>query len=163
MKKHLYGILFTAAVFAAAAGTYFLVLNTQADYPVKLIFSGVLLLLALIVGAFAASKTKDARSQAVLRAINGVKSCGIGVYSNGEFVFANNVYIKAEQEANVNFHKSLKDGNTPEGYTVTAETHEDGKDKYTVIFVTETKPEPAPEIPVPEETDTETETEEEDR
>ena len=160
MKKHLYGIIFTAVVFAAAAGIYFLVINSQADYPVKLIFSGLLLLLALIVGVFASSKTKDAKSRAVARAINGAKFCGIGVYSDGEFVFANSVYSEAEQNANVNFYKSLKDGNTPDGYTVTAETHGDGKDKYTVIFVTENRSEPLPSAPVDEEEKTGTEIEE---
>ncbi|MBO4391881.1 MAG: hypothetical protein J5816_01115 [Clostridia bacterium] len=161
MKKHLYGIIFTAAVFAAAAGIYFLVLNSQADYPAKLIFSGLLLLLALIVGIFASSKTKDAKSRAVARAINGAKFCGIGIYSDGEFVFANSVYSEAEQNANVSFYKALKDGKTPDGYTVTAETHEDGKDKYTVIFVTENRSAPLPEAPADGEVKTETEIEEE--
>ena len=131
MKKHLYGILFAAAICAAAAGTYFLVMHTQADYPVKLIFSGILLLLALIAGAVAASKTKDDKARAVAKALYGTEICGIGVYADGEFVYANRFYTEAEQKADVNIYKLLKENKPLEGYTVREEKH----GEYTLIFV----------------------------
>lgn len=131
MKKHLYGILFAAAMCAAAAGTYFLVLHTQADYPSKLIFSGILLILGLIAGIVASSKTKDSKSRAVAKALYDAEACGIGVYADGEFVYANGFYTEAEQKANVNIYKLTKENKPLEGYVVSAEKH----GEYTVIIV----------------------------
>ena len=131
MKKHLYGIVFAAAMCAAAAGMYFIVLHTQASYPLKLIFSGMLLLLALITGIVASSKTKDEKARAVSEALNKAESCGIGVYADGEFVFANRFYTETEQNESVNIYKLSKELKQPEGYSVIAEKH----GEYTVIFV----------------------------
>ena len=137
MKKHLYGVIVAAVIAAAAAGTYFLVMNSQADYTLKLIFSGILLLLALITAIFASSATKDAKARAVCDALEGVKSDGIGVYCDGEFVFSNSVYDELQEKNSVNFYRLVRDGKTPDGYRITTEISKKGKNTYTVIFVTE--------------------------
>jgi hypothetical protein len=106
-------------------------MHTQADYPVKLIFSGILLLLALIAGAVAASKTKDDKARAVVKALYDAEICGIGVYADGEFVYANRFYTEIEQKTDVNIYKLLKENKPLEGYTVREEKH----GEYTLIFV----------------------------
>ncbi len=143
MTKNLYGILFALSACAVAAGTYFLVIRSQSGYPEKLIFSGVLLLLALIVGIYASSKTKDAKARAVVKGLDCSRSCGIAVYYDGEFAFANRRYLEIEQKENVNLFKAVNDSKSLDGYDVSSETHKDGKNEYTVIFITE-KPSPAP-------------------
>lgn len=138
MKKHFIGIVFAIAVFAAASGVYFVVLKTSADFTMKLIFSGFVLLLALIVGLFASAVTRDKKRQSVLNALEGISTKGIAVYENGEFVFANSKYIRAEEKTGKNFFRSIRDKNRIDGYDLTAETSENGKSEYMIITVSET-------------------------
>lgn len=135
MKKTVTGIVFIAAVGIAAAATYYVVMTAQVDFKIKLIFSGVMLLLALIVGIYASAVTRDSKRKAIEKALGGIDSKGIAIYENGEFVFANGMYVKIEEKENVNFFKAVRDGKGIDGYTVKTEENADSKSKFLIIEV----------------------------
>ena len=142
MKKFISGIIFFAAVCLATVAMYYVVMTAQVDFKIKLIFSGVILLLALIVGIYASAVTRDAKRKAIEEALGGIKTKGIAIYENGEFVFANQKYIRTEEKKGVNFFKLIRDGKELDGYEVNTEESISGKKQFLMISVVEKAVEP---------------------
>ena len=138
MKKIITGLIFLAAVCLATAGTYTVVMAAEVDFKIKLVFSGVILLLALIVGIYASAVTRDSKRKAIETALCGIKGKGIAIYEDGEFVFANDKYIRTEEKENVNFFKAVRDGKTVDGYDVKTEENVNGKSRFFIIEVEQT-------------------------
>ena len=135
MKKIITGLIFLAAVCIAAAGTYSVVMASEVDFKIKLVFSGVILLLALIVGIYASAVTRDSKRKSIESALYGITENGIAIYEDGEFVFANNKYIRTEEKENVNFFKAVRDGKTVDGYVVKTEENVNSKSRFLIIEV----------------------------
>lgn len=139
MKKIITGLIFLAAVCLATAGTYTVVMAAEVDFKIKLVFSGVILLLALIVGIYASAVTKDSKRKAIEYALKSIKSKGIAIYEDGEFVFANDKYIRTEEKENVNFFNAVRDGKTIDGYDVKTEENVNDKSRFLIIEIEESK------------------------
>lgn len=160
MKKTVSGIVFFAAVCLATAAAYYVVMTAQVDFKIKLIFSGVILLLALIVGIYASAVTRDSKRRSIEKALGGIESKGIAIYEDGEFVFANKKYIRTEEKVGVNFFKIIKEDKEVDGFDVTVENSESGKNKFIIISVKEKVPEAEIEAEEEQETVSEEKTDE---
>lgn len=137
MKKTVKGILFLVAVCVAAAGGYYIVMISNADFATKLFFAGFLLLLALIVGIYSAAVTKDAKLCDIKKALESVGSCGVAIYKDGEFVFANEKYARTEEKLGFNVFNAVTDGKELDGYVIKSEKTVCGKGEFVVISVCE--------------------------
>lgn len=142
MKKHINGIIFAVAVSAAAAGIYFMVLRTSADFSMKLVYSVAMLLLALIVGIFASAVTRDEKRKSVVKALESISAKGIAIYENGEFVFANTKYRRIEEKTGKNIFRELRANNSLNGYDMTAETSVNGTSEFLILSVAEKAEQP---------------------
>jgi len=122
MKKFFTSLVFLICVGAFAGAIYFAVMKIEAGYVEKMIFSGAIIIIAIIAAALGASASKNRHNELIAEAVDGLDE-GIAVYLNDRAVYKSKRFVELETKAGKEIIKIIAENNECEAlYIRTSQT-----------------------------------------